>query len=142
MRQTSPINISQNSSLEKIIYNFNYFFCFLRTIGSIDGPIRFCVLVSQRQDKPSNALDYFGTLGHYSPSHYNSADFIMDLINQDMKVREKLKEAYIQNNFFMQNWTSFFGRFSFACVTENVLMFIVYSFIFTRSEESQPGVTD
>ncbi|CAF1379057.1 unnamed protein product [Adineta steineri] len=47
--------------------------------------------------KPSNALDYFATLGHHAPLQYNPADFIMDLVNQDMETREQLKEAYIQN---------------------------------------------
>jgi hypothetical protein len=36
-------------------------------------------------------------LGHYSPPQYNPADYVMDLVNQDMKVREELKEAYLQN---------------------------------------------
>ncbi|CAF1343859.1 unnamed protein product [Adineta steineri] len=47
--------------------------------------------------KPSNALDYFATLGHHAPLQYNPADFIMDLVNQDNGIREELKEAYIQN---------------------------------------------
>ncbi|CAF1055369.1 unnamed protein product [Adineta steineri] len=47
--------------------------------------------------KPSNALDYFATLGHHAPLQYNPADFIMDLVNQDKEIREELKEAYIQN---------------------------------------------
>jgi hypothetical protein len=36
-------------------------------------------------------------MGHYSPPQYNPADYVMDLVNQDMKVREELKEAYLQN---------------------------------------------
>ncbi|CAF4139106.1 unnamed protein product, partial [Adineta steineri] len=47
--------------------------------------------------KPSNALAYFGTMGHQSPAQYNPADYVMDLVNQDMKIREELKEAYLQN---------------------------------------------
>ncbi|CAF0837440.1 unnamed protein product [Adineta steineri] len=47
--------------------------------------------------KPSNALDYFATMGHQSPEQYNPADYVMDLVNQDMKIREELKEAYLQN---------------------------------------------
>ncbi|CAF1572310.1 unnamed protein product, partial [Adineta steineri] len=47
--------------------------------------------------KPSNALDYFATMGHHSPEQYNPADYVMDLVNQDMKIREELKEAYLQN---------------------------------------------
>ncbi|CAF1036454.1 unnamed protein product [Adineta steineri] len=47
--------------------------------------------------KPSNALPYFATLGHHSPPQYNPADYVMDLVNQDMKIREELKEAYLQN---------------------------------------------
>ncbi|CAF0946483.1 unnamed protein product [Adineta steineri] len=47
--------------------------------------------------KPSNALNYFATLGHHAPLQYNPADFIMDLVNQDKEIREHLKEAYIQN---------------------------------------------
>ncbi|CAF4407764.1 unnamed protein product, partial [Adineta steineri] len=47
--------------------------------------------------KPLNALAYFGTMGHQSPAQYNPADYVMDLVNQDMKIREELKEAYLQN---------------------------------------------
>ncbi|CAF1434820.1 unnamed protein product [Adineta steineri] len=47
--------------------------------------------------KPSDALPYFATLGHQSPPQYNPADYVMDLVNQDMKIREELKEAYLQN---------------------------------------------
>ena len=47
--------------------------------------------------KPSNALSYFATLGHYSSAQYNPADYVMDLVNQDMNIREQLKEAYLQN---------------------------------------------
>ncbi|CAF4386595.1 unnamed protein product, partial [Adineta steineri] len=47
--------------------------------------------------KPSNALDYFATLGHHAPLQYNPADFIMNLVNQDNGIREELKEAYVQN---------------------------------------------
>ncbi|CAF1068068.1 unnamed protein product [Adineta steineri] len=47
--------------------------------------------------KPSDALLYFATLGHHSPPQYNPADYVMDLVNQDMKIREELKEAYLQN---------------------------------------------
>ena len=36
-------------------------------------------------------------MGHESPAQYNPADYVMDLVNQDMKVREELKEAYLQN---------------------------------------------
>jgi len=36
-------------------------------------------------------------MGHHSPPQYNPADYVMDLVNQDMKVREELKEAYLQN---------------------------------------------
>jgi hypothetical protein len=36
-------------------------------------------------------------LGHHCPSQYNPADYVMDLVNQDMKVREELQEAYLQN---------------------------------------------
>jgi hypothetical protein len=36
-------------------------------------------------------------LGHQSPAQYNPADYVMDLVNQDTKVREELKLAYHQN---------------------------------------------
>lgn len=36
-------------------------------------------------------------MGHYSPAQYNPADYVMDLVNQDMKIREDLKVAYVQN---------------------------------------------
>ena len=36
-------------------------------------------------------------MGHQSPTQYNPADYVMDLVNQDMKVREDLKEAYLRN---------------------------------------------
>jgi ABC-type multidrug transport system permease subunit len=36
-------------------------------------------------------------MGHESPAQYNPADYVMDLVNQDMKVREELKVAYAQN---------------------------------------------
>ncbi len=36
-------------------------------------------------------------MGYQSPAQYNPADYVMDLVNQDMKVREELKEAYLQN---------------------------------------------
>jgi ABC-type multidrug transport system permease subunit len=36
-------------------------------------------------------------MGHHSPAQYNPADYVMDLVNQDMKIREELKEAYLQN---------------------------------------------
>jgi hypothetical protein len=36
-------------------------------------------------------------MGYHSPAQYNPADYVMDLVNQDMKVREELKEAYLQN---------------------------------------------
>jgi hypothetical protein len=36
-------------------------------------------------------------MGHHSPPQYNPADYVMDLVNQDMKVREELKVAYLQN---------------------------------------------
>ena len=36
-------------------------------------------------------------MGHHSPAQYNPADYVMDLVNQDMKVREELKDAYQQN---------------------------------------------
>ncbi|CAF4549573.1 unnamed protein product [Rotaria sp. Silwood1] len=48
-------------------------------------------------DKPCNALPYFATMGYHSPSQYNPADYVMDLVSQDMKVREQLKEEYLQN---------------------------------------------
>ena len=51
------------------------------------------------QGKPRHAIDYFALVGHQSPAQYNPADFIMDLVNQDMKVREELKEAYIKNRY-------------------------------------------
>ncbi|CAF3701063.1 unnamed protein product [Rotaria sp. Silwood1] len=47
--------------------------------------------------KPCDALPYFATMGHHSPPQYNPADYVMDLVNQDMKIREQLKEAYLQN---------------------------------------------
>ena len=46
------------------------------------------------QGRPSNALNYFATLGYHSPEQYNPADYVMDLINADKKVTEKLKMAY------------------------------------------------
>jgi hypothetical protein len=36
-------------------------------------------------------------MGYHCPAQYNPADYVMDLVNQDMKVREELKEAYLQN---------------------------------------------
>jgi ABC-type multidrug transport system permease subunit len=36
-------------------------------------------------------------MGHNCPPQYNPADYVMDLVNQDMKIREDLKEAYQQN---------------------------------------------
>jgi len=36
-------------------------------------------------------------MDHHCPAQYNPADYVMDLVNQDMKVREELKEAYLQN---------------------------------------------
>jgi ABC-type multidrug transport system permease subunit len=36
-------------------------------------------------------------MGYHCPEQYNPADYVMDLVNQDMKVREELKEAYLQN---------------------------------------------
>jgi hypothetical protein len=36
-------------------------------------------------------------MGHQSPPQYNPADYVMDLVNQDMKIREDLKEAYLRN---------------------------------------------
>jgi hypothetical protein len=36
-------------------------------------------------------------MGHQSPPQYNPADYVMDLVNQDMKIREELKEAYLRN---------------------------------------------
>ena len=36
-------------------------------------------------------------MGYHSPAQYNPADYVMDLVNQDMKIREELKEAYLQN---------------------------------------------
>ncbi|UJR27422.1 hypothetical protein I4U23_008712 [Adineta vaga] len=47
--------------------------------------------------RPSNALAYFSTMGHQCPAQYNPADYVMDLVNQDMKIREELKEAYLQH---------------------------------------------
>ncbi|CAF0722180.1 unnamed protein product [Adineta ricciae] len=46
---------------------------------------------------PSNALAYFATMGHHSPAQYNPADYVMDLVNQDMSIREELKQAYLKN---------------------------------------------
>ncbi|CAF1071493.1 unnamed protein product [Adineta steineri] len=51
--------------------------------------------------KPSDALPYFATMGHQSPLQYNPADYVMDLVNQDMKVREDLKEAYLRNRIIV-----------------------------------------
>ena len=53
--------------------------------------------LSHFQGKPSDALLYFATLGYHAPSQYNPADYVMDLVNQDMNVREELKQAYLQN---------------------------------------------
>jgi ABC-type multidrug transport system permease subunit len=36
-------------------------------------------------------------MGHQSPPQYNPADYVMDLVNQDMTLREELKEAYLRN---------------------------------------------
>ena len=36
-------------------------------------------------------------MGHICPAQYNPADYVMDLVNQDMKIREELQEAYQQN---------------------------------------------
>jgi len=36
-------------------------------------------------------------MGHNSPPQYNPADYVMDLVNQDTKIRDELKEAYRQN---------------------------------------------
>ncbi|CAF1011653.1 unnamed protein product [Adineta ricciae] len=47
--------------------------------------------------RPSNALAYFSTMNYNCPSQYNPADYVMDLVNQDMKIREELKEAYLQH---------------------------------------------
>ncbi|UJR13071.1 hypothetical protein I4U23_000095 [Adineta vaga] len=47
--------------------------------------------------KPENALNYFSIIGYQSPLQYNPADFLMDLVNQDMNIREQVKEAYIEN---------------------------------------------
>ncbi|CAF2241320.1 unnamed protein product [Rotaria magnacalcarata] len=47
--------------------------------------------------KPSDALLYFATMGHHSPPQYNPADYVMDLVNQDMTIREQLKDAYLTN---------------------------------------------
>ena len=49
------------------------------------------------QGRPSNALAYFSTMNYNCPSQYNPADYVMDLVNQDMKIREELKEAYLQH---------------------------------------------
>ncbi len=38
--------------------------------------------------KTMNALAYFATLGYQSPGQYNPADYVMDLVNQDNKIRE------------------------------------------------------
>ncbi|CAF4586381.1 unnamed protein product [Rotaria sp. Silwood2] len=57
--------------------------------------------------EPGNAIDYFATLGYESPPRYNPADFIMDLVNQDTKVREELKEAYIKNKYFINKNKSY-----------------------------------
>ncbi|UJR07235.1 hypothetical protein I4U23_011523 [Adineta vaga] len=53
--------------------------------------------------KPSNALSYFATMGYESPIQYNPADYVMDLVNQDMKIREELKQAYIQNQIISKD---------------------------------------
>lgn len=36
-------------------------------------------------------------MGYHSPSQYNPADYVMDLVNDDMTIREKLKDAYLRN---------------------------------------------
>ncbi|CAF3800224.1 unnamed protein product, partial [Adineta steineri] len=53
---------------------------------------------------------YFATLGHHAPLQYNPADFIMDLVNQDMETREQLKKAYIQNKSSNNSQHSIEGR--------------------------------
>ncbi|CAF1221195.1 unnamed protein product [Didymodactylos carnosus] len=45
--------------------------------------------------RPKNSLSYFATLGYHAPAQYNPADYVMDLVNQDMAVREELKQAYV-----------------------------------------------
>ena len=35
-------------------------------------------------------------MGHQSPPQYNPVDYVMDLVNQDMQIREQIKEAYLQ----------------------------------------------
>ena len=42
-------------------------------------------------------------MGYQSPPQYNPADYVMDLVNQDMTIREKLKDAYIQNKIMSQS---------------------------------------
>ncbi|CAF1236559.1 unnamed protein product [Didymodactylos carnosus] len=75
--------------------------------------------------RPSDALSYFGTLGYKSPEQYNPADYVMDLVNQDMEVREKLKEAYITNkvSVYHRNSVTASERYLIAEPTENDLNF-------------------
>lgn len=49
------------------------------------------------QGKPSNALQYFAKLGYHVPEQYNPADYVMDLLNSDNEVKEKLANAYQRN---------------------------------------------
>ncbi|CAF0892714.1 unnamed protein product [Adineta ricciae] len=51
--------------------------------------------------KPGNALAYCSIVGYQCPPQYNPADFLMDLVNQDMSIRENLKEIYVQNRYFL-----------------------------------------
>lgn len=45
--------------------------------------------------------------GYQSPPQYNPADFIMDLVNQDLKIREELKEVYVKNRYITDEKKSF-----------------------------------
>jgi len=49
-------------------------------------------------------------MGYESPLQYNPADYVMDLVNQDMKVRERLKHAY-QENRIQSNGSSQEGQY-------------------------------
>lgn len=45
---------------------------------------------------PSQVTHYFGQLGFKSPSDYNPADFIMDLVNADDNPREMLQQKFLE----------------------------------------------
>ena len=51
-------------------------------------------------------------MGHQSPAQYNPADYVMDLVNQDMKIREDLKVAYAENKQPTSRGTA--GQYLFA----------------------------